>query len=627
MRNPSGPLVLFHGAQRWTGAPELKPAGKNKSEAGSGLYLTTSTDTARKYAKGGGQVLRFEVAPLTFADEVRLPLVTVEAFVQGLPRLKHKQAIIDDLYRFVERTGKSELPAYVVENLMHNHGALTGAFGPALAQFFVEQGVDASLVTHGSEDWVVLYNLDKIVSYRKATQAEQLQDAPRVRKNPTPTRSRSVIKHIDAAGKVRNGRGPGERSYIEFVKLSADEANAVLEEFHFIDLDEGDDDFFDGGILYINNIEIDPTLRGKGLGKKLLEAATKGVTEDVWLISSPTGSTDPEGFYAKLGFEAVDRNRYDQVLMRRRPARSNPLMIDSLDDPFEPTFHKAASKARRKALCYHGTSSVWFWPIVENGFSFDEERKAWDNTSPGVFVAFNESATQVYASRAVQRFGGMPICFVLEVPIKTLGIDVDDRMTHDKNRNWQGMSQAPIPASCITGVLLPKGYDPDDDPEDLSIDWGEEIPIKDFIRSVNAGRYKSVDGLKPWKTHASMLGKDPKAKHKLGKASPIDHEHAVLKYLVDVLNYTSLADWLLQPKWGQLSRVVLENILSGRLPNWRMMDARQWLAAVETMTGEKNEEPYFDSAVEDYAWMRRPFYEVATKFATTDIDQMRGIRR
>jgi hypothetical protein len=179
-RNPSGPLVLFHGAHRWTGEPELRPAGKDKSNHGSGLYLTTSIDTAGSYAKGGGQVLRFEVQPLVFADEVRIPLETVVAFVKSLPRLKNKQAIVDDLRRYATRVGKDMMPTYVVENLMQNNDALKGAFGPALAAFFVEQGVDASLVTKGNEDWVVLYNLDKIESYRKATPAELLRDSPRV---------------------------------------------------------------------------------------------------------------------------------------------------------------------------------------------------------------------------------------------------------------------------------------------------------------------------------------------------------------------------------------------------------------------------------------------------------------
>jgi hypothetical protein len=287
--------------------------------------------------------------------------------------------------------------------------------------------------------------------------------------------------------------------------------------------------------------------------------------------------------------------------------RRNPLMLDSVDDPFEPAFHKAASKAKRKALCYHGTSTTFFWNIVENGFSFDAERKAWDNTSPGVFVAFNESATSVYASRATTRFGGQPICFVLEVPIKDLGIDVDDRDTHDKGRNWQGMTQGPIPARCITGVLLPGS----------GMNWGPEVPIKSFIASAKRGAYRHL-GIEPKKTTV-----------KVGAATPIDPEHAVLDYLVDVLNYTSLTDWLVQPKWGKLSRIVLENILSGRLPSWRMMDARQWLAAVEKMTGEKNEEPYFDSAVEENTWMRRPFYAVAQKFSgsTVGVDELRGIKR
>jgi hypothetical protein len=180
-------LVLWHGAHRWEGPPQLKPAGKMKSEEGSGLYLTTSEQTARKYAKGGGVVMRFEVdSNLNLLNDAWLSKDDVMEFICGTPGLRNRSLIGGDLLGAFERQRKrdptnkvQQIPAYILENLMVNHGALKGKFGPLLAQWFVSRGIDANLIRRSDEDWLVLYNLDKIVSYRRA-RPEEVRDLPRV---------------------------------------------------------------------------------------------------------------------------------------------------------------------------------------------------------------------------------------------------------------------------------------------------------------------------------------------------------------------------------------------------------------------------------------------------------------
>jgi hypothetical protein len=323
------------------------------------------------------------------------------------------------------------------------------------------------------------------------------------------------------------------------------------------------------------------------------EIGVDGVYGATWAFDKATASEQ----------EKTDPEKVLDLTTRPRPTRLNPLMLDGVDDPFEPEFHKAASKARRKALCFHGTSSKFFWSIVQNGLSFDVTRKSWVGTSPGVFVAFNEQTTEGYAGTAVSVHGGAPLCFVLELPVKMLGIDIDDRESHDKDKNLQSMVLDPVPAKYITGVLLPEFGG-----------WSTEIPIKDFLKDVQRGRYKNVLGLEPRKVPAP----------KTGKATPIDPEHAVLNYLVDVLNYTSLSHHLINPEWNRLSRKVLTALLRNDIPNWRMMNARQWLRVVEGLTGEKNEESYFDEIAEQPLY-RRPFYEVASKFSSKHVDVSRGL--
>jgi hypothetical protein len=179
------PITLYHGSHNWEGPPALRPAGKGKSEMGSGLYLTTSYNTAAKYAKGGGKILRFLIDPdLSFANNTKVSLEEAERFLQELPRLRGRPQILKDLHAAATRIGGDPF-AYMLENLMLFHKGLTGDKGPALASFFVEQGIDASLIQHHGEDWVVLYNLDKILSYRPVSSKEPVEDAPRI---PYPVR-------------------------------------------------------------------------------------------------------------------------------------------------------------------------------------------------------------------------------------------------------------------------------------------------------------------------------------------------------------------------------------------------------------------------------------------------------
>ena len=164
------------------------PAGKKKSEHGSGLYLTTSAATARRYAKGGGSIIRFEIDDrIRWLDRLKITLALAEAFIDGQPRLRHREQVRADLHRYVERTGQDPIPASVLQNLLINHDALTGNHGPALAEFFVAQGADADYTRppmfggNPDEEWIILYNLDLIRNWRRVT-ANESENAPRIRR-------------------------------------------------------------------------------------------------------------------------------------------------------------------------------------------------------------------------------------------------------------------------------------------------------------------------------------------------------------------------------------------------------------------------------------------------------------
>ena len=160
--------VYYHGARRWEGRPEIRPAkSMRRVEHGPGLYLTSDVYAAGRY----GKVMRFEIEDdLTLLDDVWIPLEEMTAFLDGLARLRHRADITNDMLRNVKVVDGVEVVwAPVLGNLMHYYGVTAGQNGVALVRFYVQHGVDASTVTGGGlksgETWLVLYNLDRIVAY------------------------------------------------------------------------------------------------------------------------------------------------------------------------------------------------------------------------------------------------------------------------------------------------------------------------------------------------------------------------------------------------------------------------------------------------------------------------------
>jgi hypothetical protein len=164
------PLVLYHGSRRWQGPPEVRAGRNGRMEHGPGIYLTTAYETARKYAKGGGLVLRFTIeAPLRWLEDAELSLPDALDFVAGLRGLRARAQIEEGLRRTAERMaprlGGGKVPAATLVNLMVNHEALGGTAGPKAAEYLVRRGADASLANErNDEDWVVLFNPRKVIS-------------------------------------------------------------------------------------------------------------------------------------------------------------------------------------------------------------------------------------------------------------------------------------------------------------------------------------------------------------------------------------------------------------------------------------------------------------------------------
>lgn len=215
---PQSTLKFWHGAHRWEGDPKLHPAKPENYQCGPGLYLTTRYETARKYAKGGGQTVLVELDSNTcLLEDATLTLPEMLEGLASLPRVKDRKGLIADLKRSAERHARRNgeapevvlLPAYYLMNYCINARTLGGESGPALAKWYANKGIDASVTPQsGDEEWLTVFNMDKVVSClpMKADAAWPLGNFQRIRVQRQALEAASdTVEPIP----VRTGMRPG----------------------------------------------------------------------------------------------------------------------------------------------------------------------------------------------------------------------------------------------------------------------------------------------------------------------------------------------------------------------------------------------------------------------------------
>lgn len=164
-------IKAWHGSQRWTGWPELRPCKKGQYECGPGIYCTTNLNTARRYSKGAGRIVEFTLSPdIRFLEDIKIPHEEALAFVKQSHHIRKKPALTKDLIQVFDRResvrSSGLMPLSYLVNLAVNNESLSGLGGPELAEYLVSKGAQASLYHKSSDDdWVILFDLKALLAH------------------------------------------------------------------------------------------------------------------------------------------------------------------------------------------------------------------------------------------------------------------------------------------------------------------------------------------------------------------------------------------------------------------------------------------------------------------------------
>lgn len=154
-----GKIIAWHGSQKWNGNAEIRPSKIERQEHGPGIYVTNNIDTAKKYSRGAGKILIFEMEVprlLTLRDTVNI--TEAEYFIKNLYRAKNKSKTISDLNNSLRN--EDQISIVSVMNISGLNGTTSGTNTANLTEWIVDKGFDANIVNgyNGNEQWMVIFN-------------------------------------------------------------------------------------------------------------------------------------------------------------------------------------------------------------------------------------------------------------------------------------------------------------------------------------------------------------------------------------------------------------------------------------------------------------------------------------
>jgi len=172
---PNDPNLMhfFHGGD----LDEIKYDLVQRSDRqvyGPGLYLITSWDVAKKYAKGGRKMYIVSVEKGTDLEDKTIDFETLSEFLKRYLPAKKAQEVLE---RANYRLHENNIPLFIVSNILINSGYMKSKFSLTWKTFIVGLGVDYQMdksAFGGAGDMMILYNPMKIKSVKRIMPNDKL---------------------------------------------------------------------------------------------------------------------------------------------------------------------------------------------------------------------------------------------------------------------------------------------------------------------------------------------------------------------------------------------------------------------------------------------------------------------
>lgn len=158
-------MTLWHGG-RLGGGPnvDLHPNRHGRMFYGPGLYLTTSYQQGKHYAKGSRSLYQVVIRKGTDIDEVTVSKTELLAFIRPLRMTKSTKEYV--VSRLTDTHPSQPLPARVPIGYVVNwlSDEMNSATATNVRKWLVSHGVDYEIVPDSGKTIVVIYNPKSIVS-------------------------------------------------------------------------------------------------------------------------------------------------------------------------------------------------------------------------------------------------------------------------------------------------------------------------------------------------------------------------------------------------------------------------------------------------------------------------------
>jgi hypothetical protein len=151
-------------------------AQKNgRYEFGAGLYLTTSYEVVKRYARGSRKLYLITVEKGLDIDDAFLDLEKATSFINSYVLGAKRKVILQYLSKYIE---DGKVPASIFNNIILNHKAIQSTKTKDLRNFLVDNGIDYEMVDNAfgfGEKMLVLYNMKKIVDVKQVKSKDKIE--------------------------------------------------------------------------------------------------------------------------------------------------------------------------------------------------------------------------------------------------------------------------------------------------------------------------------------------------------------------------------------------------------------------------------------------------------------------